>query len=37
MTRASDRIAAAGGSAAVETTGTAPARTTITAEFPCAS
>jgi hypothetical protein len=37
MTRASDRIAAAGGSAAVETTGTATARTTITAEFPCVS
>jgi signal transduction histidine kinase len=44
MTRASDRIAAAGGSATVETAsaGAAPAlassaRTTITAEFPCAS
>jgi signal transduction histidine kinase len=37
MTRASDRIAAAGGSAIVETTETAAARTTITAEFPCAS
>ena len=39
MARASDRIAAAGGSATVETTpaGTAAARTTITAAFPCAS
>jgi signal transduction histidine kinase len=37
MTRASDRIAAAGGSASAETTGAAAARTTITAEFPCAS
>jgi signal transduction histidine kinase len=37
MTRAGDRIAAAGGSATVETTGTAAARTTITAVFPCAS
>jgi len=34
MARASDRVAAAGGSAAVETTA---ARTTITAVFPCAS
>ena len=34
MARASDRIAAASGSAAVETTA---ARTTITAVFPCAS
>ena len=39
MARASDRIAAASGSATVETTtaGMAAARTTITAEFPCAS
>ena len=34
MARASDRIAAANGSVTVETTA---ARTTITAEFPCAS
>ena len=34
MTRASDRIAAASGSVTVDTTAT---RTTITAEFPCAS
>jgi signal transduction histidine kinase len=34
MTRASDRIAAASGSATVETTG---GQTTITAEFPCVS
>jgi hypothetical protein len=37
MARASDRIAAANGSATVETTGTAAARTTIMAVFPCAS
>jgi signal transduction histidine kinase len=37
MARASDRIAAASGSATVETIGTAPARTTITAVFPCGS
>ena len=39
MARASDRIAAASGSATVETApaGTGAARTTITAEFPCAS
>ena len=39
MARASDRIAAASGSATVETTtaGMAAARTMITAEFPCAS
>ena len=39
MARASDRIAAASGSATVETTpaGMGTARTTITAEFPCAS
>jgi signal transduction histidine kinase len=39
MARASDRIAAASGSATVETVpaGTGAARTTITAEFPCAS
>jgi hypothetical protein len=34
MTRARDRIAAAGGSATAETTA---GRTTLTAEFPCAS
>ena len=39
MARASDRIAAASGTATVETTpaGMAAARTTITAEFPCGS
>ena len=39
MARAGDRIAAAGGSAAVETAPAraAAARTTITAVFPCAS
>ena len=39
MARASDRIAAASGSATVETApaGTGAARSTITAEFPCAS
>jgi signal transduction histidine kinase len=39
MARASDRIAAAGGSATVETSpaGMGAARTTITAGFPCAS
>jgi hypothetical protein len=39
MARASDRIAAASGSATVETTpaGMGAARTTIMAEFPCAS
>jgi hypothetical protein len=39
MTRASDRIAAASGPAAVETAsaGLPAVRTTITAQFPCAS
>jgi signal transduction histidine kinase len=39
LARASDRIAAASGSATVETTpaGMGPSRTAITAEFPCAS
>jgi signal transduction histidine kinase len=37
MARASDRIAAANGSATIETTGMAAARTTIMAVFPCAS